>query len=156
MFASHHLPTPPPPKAAGPPKGAILLLALLVALGSLRPAAAANEADVPRRPAALLRAVICENIQNFAPVNPAVVFPITIGKIFCFNIFDPVVQKTFIYHDWYCRDKLSKRVKLDLQPPRWSTYSSIQLREEDKGPWHVIITDPDGNIFHILRFSITD
>jgi hypothetical protein len=133
-----------------------VLVALWVALVGLRPAAAENEADLPQKSTVLLRAVMSEGIQNFLPVNPAVVFPITLGKIFCFNTFDPVVEKTFIYHDWYCRDKLCKRVKLDLQPPRWSTYSSIQLREEDKGPWHVIITDQDGNIFHVLRFSITD
>jgi hypothetical protein len=146
----------PQTAAAGPPRGAIVLVALWVALVGLRPAAAENEADLPQKSTVLLRAVMSEGIQNFLPVNPAVVFPITLGKIFCFNTFDPVVEKTFIYHDWYCRDKLCKRVKLDLQPPRWSTYSSIQLREEDKGPWHVIITDQDGNIFHVLRFSITD
>ncbi|MBW1746394.1 MAG: DUF2914 domain-containing protein, partial [Deltaproteobacteria bacterium] len=35
-------------------------------------------------------------------------------------------------------------------------FSSIQFREADKGLWRVEITDPEGNIFHVLRFSITD
>jgi len=38
----------------------------------------------------------------------------------------------------------------------WSTYSQIQLRETDKGPWRVEISDQNGKVFDVLRFSITD
>lgn len=153
MVARH----PPPSEARGPSAGAILLLVLWAALAGPPPAAAAEEgSEAAKRPATLVRAVMCDGIDNFAPVNPAVVFPLSIGRIFCFTSFDPVAAKTFIHHDWYCRDKLCKRVKLDLQPPRWSSYSSIQLREEDKGPWHVNITAADGEVLQTLRFSISD
>ncbi len=104
----------------------------------------------------LVRAVMCEEIQDFKPWNQAVVFSITIGKVSCFTSFDPVPETTYIYHNWYYRESLSKRMKLFLQPPVWSTFSSIQFREADKGLWRVEITDPEGNIFHVLRFSITD
>ncbi len=104
----------------------------------------------------LVRAVMCEGIQDFKPWNQAVVFSITIGKVSCFTSFDPVPETTYIYHNWYYRESLSKRMKLFLQPPVWSTFSSIQFREADKGLWRVEITDPEGNIFHVLRFSITD
>lgn len=104
----------------------------------------------------LVRAVMCEEIQDFKPWNQAVVFSITIGKVSCFTSFDPVPETTYIYHNWYYRENLSKRMKLFLQPPIWSTFSSIQFREADKGLWRVEITDPEGNIFHVLRFSITD
>lgn len=152
-MVAHH---PPSSAAPTPSAGAILLLVLWAALATPPPAVAENGSETTKGTATLVRAVMCDGIENFAPVNPAVVFPITIGKIFCFTTFDPVAAKTFIHHDWYCRDKLCKRVKLDLQPPRWSTYSSIQLREEDKGPWHVNITAADGEVLHTLRFSITD
>jgi hypothetical protein len=147
---------PPPSEARRPSAGAILLLVFWAALAGLPPAAAEDGSEAAKRPTTLVRAVMCDGIDNFAPVNPAVVFPISIGRIFCFTTFDPVAAKTFIHHDWYCRDKLCKRVKLDLQPPRWSTYSSIQLREEDKGPWHVNITASDGEVLQTLRFSISD
>jgi hypothetical protein len=104
----------------------------------------------------LVRAVMCEGIQDFKPWNQAVVFSISIGKVSCFTSFDPVPETTYIYHNWYYRESLSKRMKLFLQPPSWSTFSSIQFREADKGLWRVEITDPEGNIFHIVRFSITD
>jgi hypothetical protein len=104
----------------------------------------------------LERAAMCEEIKDLAPHNPAVVFSIKIGKVSCFTSLDPVPKKTFVYHKWFHRDKPSTTKRLTLNPPRWSTYSSIQLRETDKGPWRVEIYDNKGNLLHILRFSITD
>jgi hypothetical protein len=102
------------------------------------------------------RAIMCEEIKDLVPQNPAVVFSIKIGKVSCFTSFDPVPEKTFIYHKWFHRDDPSTKKRLTLQPPRWASYSTIQLRETDKGPWRVEISDQQGNILGILRFSITD
>ncbi|MBW2108934.1 MAG: DUF2914 domain-containing protein [Deltaproteobacteria bacterium] len=99
---------------------------------------------------------MCEKIQDYVPQNPAIVFPVALEKVSCFTAFDPVPEKCVIYHNWFHRDTLSTRIKLSLQPPRWSTFSSIQLREADKGPWYVEITDEGGRVFRVLRFSITD
>ena len=104
----------------------------------------------------LEKAAICEEIKGHAPQNQAVVFSITNGSVCCFTAFDPVPEKTFIYHNWFYRDNLAARVKLGLAPPRWSTFSRIHLREADKGPWRVEIIDQHGTVFRILRFSITD
>lgn len=104
----------------------------------------------------LVDAVMCEEVKEYTPKNQAVVFSITLGRVSCFNSFDPVPEESFVYHSWFFRDKLSTRIKLSLKPPRWSTFSSIQLREADQGPWRVEITDRDGHILHLLRFSITD
>jgi hypothetical protein len=101
-------------------------------------------------------AVMCEEIKDFAPYNPAVVFSIKIGKVCCFTSFDSVPEKTFIYHKWFHKDNPSTDKRLTLQPPSWATYSTIQLRETDKGPWRVEISDQNGNLLYILRFSITD
>ncbi|MEJ2728807.1 MAG: DUF2914 domain-containing protein [Deltaproteobacteria bacterium] len=104
----------------------------------------------------LSEAVMCEEIVSNAPKNPTVVFSISREKAVCFTLFDPVPQKTVIYHNWYHRDVPSAKIRLELKPPRWSTYSSIQLRETDIGPWRVEITDENENIFGVLRFSVTD
>jgi hypothetical protein len=101
-------------------------------------------------------AVMCEEIRDFAPHNPAVVFSIKIGTVSCFSSFDPVPEQMFIYHKWFHKDNPSTEKRLTLQPPRWATYSSIQLRETDKGPWRVEISDQEGNLLQILRFSIAD
>lgn len=102
------------------------------------------------------QAVMCEEVQDLAPVNVSVVFSVDIGKVSCFTLFDPVPQKTVVYHTWFHRDEESTRKRLALRPPRWSTVSSIQLRETDKGPWRVVISDDTGHIFGIMRFSVTD
>jgi hypothetical protein len=105
---------------------------------------------------ALHSAQVCEGVKELSPQNPAIVFSISLGKVSCFSSFDPVPRKTHIYHNWYFRDKLTTKVKLSLKPPRWSTYSTIQLRESDIGPWRIEITDLNGNVFRVLRFSITE
>ncbi|OEU63274.1 MAG: hypothetical protein BA867_06740 [Desulfobacterales bacterium S5133MH16] len=99
---------------------------------------------------------MCEEIKDFTPKYRGVVFSIKIGKVSCFTSFDPVPKETFIYHKWFHKDKPSTKKRLTLQPPRWATYSSIQLRETDKGPWRVEITDQKENILHTVRFTITD
>ncbi len=104
----------------------------------------------------LVRAVMCESIQEYAPVNPAVVFSIDRGRISCFTEFDPVPAQTFVLHKWYRRDSLVTEKRLTINPPRWSSFTSMQLRDADKGPWRVEIIDAEGNIMRTLRFSITD
>jgi len=99
---------------------------------------------------------MCESIKDYSPINTAIIFSIEIGKISCFTSFDPVPKEMNIYQKWFHMDKLSTKKKLILKPPRWSTFSSIQLREADKGPWRVEITDNEENILKTLRFSIVD
>ena len=105
---------------------------------------------------ALVNAVMCEDIKGNVPQDLTTVFSIERRTAVCFTAFDPVPEEAVIYHHWFHRDTPSARIKLNLKPPRWSTYSSIQLRAEDIGPWRVEITDAQGNIFHILRFSVTE
>ena len=104
----------------------------------------------------LLQASMCEGIKNLLPHNQAIVFSVRTGKVFCYTSLDPVPEKTFIYHNWFYNDKLSTSIKLYLKPPRWASYSSIKLRESDKGSWRVEITDSEGVVLRVLRFSITD
>ena len=104
----------------------------------------------------LSEAVICEGLENFKPVNPSVVFSVRIGSVMCYTEFDRVPSQTSVFHDWIRQDKLIFRKKLVLKPPSWSSVSSIQLREADKGPWRVEIRDADDNLLRTLHFSITD
>jgi hypothetical protein len=126
----------------------------------LAPWAQAEQETSPSPPPAgklkLIQAEMCEDLKDRTPQGTAVVFSVSIGKILCFTSFDPVPEKTVIYHSWYFRDKLITKIGLSLQPPKWSTVSSIQLREADKGPWRVEVSDQVGHTFRILRFSVTD
>ena len=124
---------------------------LLLPLHPLKNISSANASQLK-----LFQALMCEEIFSNAPRNPTIVFSIAQGKAVCFSSFDNVPQKTIIYHNWYHRDVPSAKIRLTLKPPRWSTYSSIQLRRTDIGPWRVEISDDKGNVLAVLRFSVTD
>lgn len=104
----------------------------------------------------LKEAVMCEEIKENAPVNKTIVFSIAVKKAICFTSFSEVPEKVIIYHNWYKRDKLIARMRLRLKPPQWTTFSSIPLKEKDKGPWRVEVIDPEGKLLRTLRFSLTD
>jgi len=104
----------------------------------------------------LAAAYMCEQITDAGPENRAVVFSAAEGKIFCFCYFATVPEKTTIYHAWYHGDRLVARRKLTPEPPGWKGYSTMQLRETDKGPWRVEILGADGRRFDTVRFSVTD
>ncbi|MCP3874968.1 MAG: DUF2914 domain-containing protein [Desulfobacteraceae bacterium] len=104
----------------------------------------------------LAKAVMCESIKNFKPINPAVVFSISQGEVFCYSNFDPVFEKTYIFHKWYKKDKLIFTMRRSLSPPKWSSFSKIQLRNADKGPWRVEIRSVNNKLLQTLRFSMVD
>ena len=104
----------------------------------------------------VVRAKTCEEMSNLQPVNQTTVFSASRDKAFCFAEIEGIVTTTHIYHNWIRRDQQVSGIKLVVKPPRWSTVSSISLRENDKGPWRVEITDMNGDILKILRFSVVD
>jgi len=111
-----------------------------------------------QRPQSLLvsNAQICEGVNDQVPVNPTVALSAAKGKAFCFSEIDGITSSTVIFHNWLRRDVHTVRVKLAVNPPRWSTFSSISLQDADRGPWRVEITDMDGTMLKTLRFSVVD
>ncbi len=116
----------------------------------------AAEATEPSQRPKLGHATMCERVDNLNPTRPGIVFSVSNGQVCCYSSFDPVPQPALIYHRWFHRDELSTQTRLRVYPPKWATYSVIQLRETDKGPWRVEITDQNGRVFKVLRFSIAD
>jgi hypothetical protein len=137
-----------------------LKLTLLIVLASLwvycLPARAGEIQEVTPVAMVLSHAVMCESIDDFKPENPAIVFSIDLGKVFCFTTFDQIKKTTHIYHKWFQMNRLVSKKRLTLKPPQWSTISSMQLRMADRGPWYVEITDKNDTLLQRLRFSISD
>ncbi len=136
---------------------------VILLLTALLPAVAAGQAPIVEPPVAvepkklaLGATATCEAVQNGIPENKAVAFSSAIKKVYCYTNFTSVPEKMFTFHNWYLRDNLKASVKLVLRPSRWSTYSAMELRSSDKGPWRVEVTDEEGNILSTLRFSIID
>ena len=128
------------------------LLLLAVILGFLFPDSATTQSGdtgaskTSAGKILLVQAVMCEDMLELVPRNPTTVFSIERRKAICFTSFDPVTEKTIVYHQWFHRDQNSAKMKLTLNPPRWSAHSSIQLRAEDIGPWRVEITAAQAQI----------
>lgn len=132
-----------------------VVLAMMLAAAVQSPAQDAGPA-AEIRPFRLIRAVVCETIEEYEPKYVAVAFSINIGKISCYTSFDGVSDTTYIEHKWFRREELVTAKRLTIKPPVWSTYSSIQLREADKGPWRVEIWDAQDQLIKTLRFSVVD
>ncbi len=115
----------------------------------------ASETAIASSPV-LTEAVMCEDIQQYAPVNRAVVFATGIGQVVCFTAFENIPSEMFVYHSWFRSDKLITSKRLTLNPPEWATFSKILLRQADIGPWRVEVHDQQGKIIKTLRFSITE
>lgn len=124
---------------------------LFLPIDPLKNMRAANAAQLE-----IFQALMCEDVLANAPRNPTIVFSITQKKAVCYSSFDQVPQKSVVYHNWFHRDVPSAKIRLILNPPRWATFSTIQLRKTDIGPWRVEITDEKGGILGVLRFSVTD
>ena len=133
-----------------------LILCLLVPFTAGSQSDADEESKASGSKTTLIHAVLCEDIVGNIPLNPTTVFSIERRKAACFTSFDPVTERAVIYHHWFHRDQPVAKINLTLKPPRWATYSSIQLRAEDIGPWRVEIVDSQGRILRVLRFSITE
>lgn len=134
----------------------LLILFGLAAIG-LGPV---HAGEVPLEPGQqslrLARAVMCESIDGYEPKYIAVAFSINAGRISCYTLFDDVTDTTVVDHKWYRQDELVTSKRLTIKPPKWATYSSIQLREEDKGPWRVEIWNAQSRLIKTLRFSVID
>jgi hypothetical protein len=104
----------------------------------------------------LKEAVMCESLKDGLPVNAGVVFSIEIGRIFCLTSFLPGSRRIAVHHKWFHRGQLTNNQRLWIHAPLWATASSIQLREADKGPWQMEISDNSGEILKVLRFSVVD
>lgn len=131
----------------------ILTIFYAVSTGDCQEKSSRTKSDIQL---VLTQAVMCEHIKGFGPANPAVTFPISFGKIYCFTSFKDISHNTFIYHKWFHKDRFVATNRFRVKAPRWSTFSIMQLRVADKGPWRVEITDDNGNLLKTLRFSVSD
>jgi hypothetical protein len=133
---------------------AFMVIGVLLSVRSGAVQAESQAAAAPK--VRLVRAVMCELIEAYEPRYIAVVFPITAGRISCYTSFDEISKVTSVHHRWFRRETLVTTKRLTIKPPNWATYSSIQLREADKGPWRVEVWQENGPLLATIRFSVTD
>ena len=79
----------------------LLVAVILVFLFPDSATAQSGDTDATKKSAGkiiLVQAVMCEGMLELVPRNPTTVFSIERRKAICFTSFDPVTEKTIVYH----------------------------------------------------------
>ena len=124
--------------------------ALIVLSLVLFPAAAAIAADLQ-----VEDAVVCTSVVDREPVDSAVSFPASIGRLYAFTRIIGAPDPTQVVHVWYYGDVERARVTLAVNGSNWRTYSSKVIQEHEIGAWRVEVLDADGNSLDTVQFDVT-
>ena len=100
-------------------------------------------------------AVICKGIADRQAVEPGNSFPVSAGKLYCYNKITNIGTATEVVHAWYYGDTQRAQVRLNVNPPSWRTYSSKIIQPHEIGAWRVDILDATGNRLETVQFEIT-
>ena len=101
-------------------------------------------------------ALICKNVVNREPLDAGTRFAYSVGRLYCFSHIAGIRNPTEVVHVWRYGEAQRARVKLEVNPPNWRTYSSKIIQAHEKGTWNVEILDANGNRLDMVRFEITD
>jgi hypothetical protein len=99
---------------------------------------------------------VCDSMASGKPQWRSIVFPAAQGTLYCYSDFARVSASEQITHVWFFRDREVAQFRLTIQPPRWSSYSSLKIPPESRGPWRVEVLDQNGQVYGVARFSIVD
>ena len=100
-------------------------------------------------------AAICKSVFNREATDPGSSFPVSVGRLYCFNKIADIQNATEIVHAWYYGDTERARISLRINPPAWRTYSSKIIQPHEIGAWRVEILDASANLLETVRFEIT-
>ncbi|MBW2411728.1 MAG: DUF2914 domain-containing protein [Deltaproteobacteria bacterium] len=96
-----------------------------------------------------------EDVVNREVVSEGESFPVSVGKLYCLSKIANIPDQTEVIHAWYYGSAERARVKLNISPPAWRTYSSKIIQDHEIGLWRVEILDTDGNLLETVRFQVT-
>ena len=133
-------------------KSTLVLLAIgvtLIAFGAV----SAQESSMKGNNLSIESAVICEGVEDRAPVGPGNVFPVSVDRLYCYTRIVGATEQLTITHVWYFGDKERARVPLSVRAASWRTYSSKKIQPHEIGDWKVEILGPDGEILKTLLFE---
>jgi hypothetical protein len=125
--------------------GVLVLVALCICL-ALAQQAKAMDVTV---------AEIGKNVVNRELVDPGTTFPVSVGKLYCFNKLENISSASQVTHVWYYGDTERARVALSVNPPSWRTYSSKIIQPHEIGAWRVEILDASGTLLQTVSFQTT-
>ena len=100
-------------------------------------------------------AVVCTNVVDRQPVDSAVSFPASIGRLYFFTRIIGAQDPTQVVHAWDYGDVERARVTLAVSGSNWRTYSSKVIQPHEVGGWRVEVIDAEGNNLETVQFDVT-
>ncbi|KPJ78946.1 MAG: hypothetical protein AMJ54_01480 [Deltaproteobacteria bacterium SG8_13] len=100
-------------------------------------------------------AVVCSNVVDRQPVDSAVSFSASVGRLYFYTRIVGAEEPTQVVHAWYYGDAERARVTLAVNGSNWRTYSSKVIQAHETGAWRVEVLDADGNSLETVQFDVT-
>jgi hypothetical protein len=98
--------------------------------------------------------VVCENVENRAPVGEAEVFPASTPKVYSYLEAKDIVEDTNVSFVWHFEENQVAKVDLTLRKgSRWRTYASKNIATF-KGDWKVELQDASGKVLKAIAFKV--
>ncbi|MFQ5988955.1 MAG: DUF2914 domain-containing protein [Candidatus Methylomirabilales bacterium] len=131
--------------------------AVIAVVGVTLPILAASEDRIARledNSLRIVRDVVTTQVIDREPVNDGLVFSASMGPVYYFTEVKGAHTSTYISHIWYYEGRQMAKVPLNIEGPRWRTWSSKQMLNEWSGSWRVEAVDADGNLLSSQTFEV--
>jgi len=124
-------------------------IAIVVLIAAFVVAAAAQEAGIQ-----VENGVLAAAVEDREPVGVAESFGADVGRVCYHTILVGDFGATTIEHVWERAGEEAARVSLDVQGPRWRTWSCKKIPAEWAGAWRVLAVDASGTELQALSFTV--
>lgn len=140
-------------------------LILVIVLGLLISLACAPRKEVKKEPPMeefelkvtelkVTKVTLTTGVKDREPVDSAVAFPSSVGRVYCWILIEGTKEPTAIRHLWYYREKKMAEISLEIESSRYRTWSSKTILPHWRGDWRVEIVDSQDNLLGIISFKI--
>ena len=103
---------------------------------------------------------ICEsiNISLRKPVNAGKVFPMTLGRVYCYTAIQNTLSERTILYEWYFQGNYIDKIPVKVgRSNHWRSWTYKTIAKVQIGEWYVLIRDKETNIvLETAYFSISN
>lgn len=96
----------------------------------------------------------CKSVEEMKPIGNGTRFNEDVGMIYCFTKLKSNLETGSVFHIWYYKDKEMAKIQLPVKAKTWSTWSSKEISEGQRGEWRVDVVDPSGKLLANRKFRI--
>jgi len=100
-------------------------------------------------------ASIATDVVNRVPLETGRQFSSSVGRLYFFTRILGASEDAYVYHLWYFKGKLVKKVEVKVKSPDYRTWSYLNILPQWIGPVRVECVAPNGRVLETIRFTLT-